>query len=86
MEKQIERIERLHKLIRLKATGTPKECAQKLEISQRQLYRLLGFMKGLGAPVYYEVYYGAYCYEYEVEWSFGFTKRTKVIKNKKYDN
>ncbi|KYG83566.1 hypothetical protein [Roseivirga echinicomitans] len=78
MEKQIERIERLHNLIRLKATGTPKECAEKLEISERQLYRLLDLMKELGAPVYYEVYYRAYCYEYEVEWSFGFKKLIKT--------
>lgn len=78
MIKQIERIDWLHNLIRLKATGSPKECARKLKISERQLYRLIDLMKELGAPVYFDIHCEAYCYEYEVEWSFGFTKSFNI--------
>lgn len=75
MLKQKERIERLHQLIRLNATGTPKECAQKLGISERQLYNIIELMKELGAPIIYSMQAGAYQYIYEVDWSFGFTKK-----------
>ena len=72
MVKQLQRIDRLHNLIRLKATSSPKECAKKLNVSERQLYRLIDIMKALGAPIYYDLYTNSYCYEHEVKWSFGF--------------
>ncbi|MGW8123348.1 hypothetical protein ACV07N_11870 [Roseivirga echinicomitans] len=83
---KIERIERLHNLIRLKATGTPKECALKLKINERQLYRLINFMKELDAPVYNDIFANSYCYEYEIEWSFGFTKSFNIQKNDRFSN
>ena len=33
----IDRLKHLHKLLLLRQTGTPKECAQKLKISDRTL-------------------------------------------------
>ena len=72
MHKQLLRIERLHCLIKRKATGTPSECAERLQISERQLYNTLELMKSMGAPVYYDFTICAYCYEYEVNWQFGF--------------
>lgn len=75
MLKQIQRIERLHHLIKLKATGSPKQCARKLEISERQLYNTLNLMKELGAPVYFYLSIGSYCYEHEVEFEFGFCRK-----------
>ena len=72
MLKQIQRVERLHHLIKLKATGSPKECAEKLKISERQLYNTLDLMKALGAPIYYDIALGSYSYEREVVCSFGF--------------
>ena len=75
MIKQIQRIERLHQLIKRKATGSAKKCARKLEISERQLYNTLDLMKDLGAPIYFDIAAGSYCYQYETEWSFGFTRK-----------
>ena len=75
MLKQIQRIERLHQLLRLKATGSPKECASQLGISERQLYNIIELMKELGAPIIYNMRVGSYQYAYDVEWSFEFTKR-----------
>lgn len=72
MVKQIQRIERLHQLIKLKATGPPKKCAERLEISERQLYNTLELMKELGAPVYFDSALCSYSYEHEVVCSFGF--------------
>ena len=70
--RQFKRIERIHNLIKTKATGSPKECARRLKISERQFYRLIDLMKELGAPIHYDLYTNSYCYEYEVKWSFGF--------------
>ena len=74
MLKQIQRIERLHQLIRLKATGPPRNCAKKLGISERQLYNIIELMRELGAPIRYKVSIGSYFYEYEVDCIFSFTK------------
>ena len=75
MLKQIERIERLHQLIRIKATGNPKTCAERIKISERQLYNTLELMKELGAPIYFDFAAGSYCYEEEVHCSFRFYKK-----------
>ncbi|MEM9859439.1 MAG: hypothetical protein AAF843_18945 [Bacteroidota bacterium] len=45
LKRYIYRIERLDQLIRLRATGTPAECASKLGISKRTLYELINELK-----------------------------------------
>ena len=52
-EEQIERLERIHKLIKRKGTGTPDQFCQKLGISKRQLFRIINLMKNLGATIDY---------------------------------
>ncbi|OEK03513.1 hypothetical protein BFP97_19180 [Roseivirga sp. 4D4] len=74
MLKQTQRIERLHHLIRLKATGNAKDCATKLGISERHLYNILDLMKDLGAPIYFNISESSYCYKYDVQWHYGFNK------------
>uniref|UniRef100_UPI0040485234 HTH domain-containing protein n=1 Tax=Roseivirga sp. TaxID=1964215 RepID=UPI0040485234 len=61
MLKQIERIQRIHELIKKRATGTPKELALKLNLSERQIYNLLELMKALGAPITYSSKLYTYC-------------------------
>lgn len=68
----LERIERIDQLVRLKATGTPKCLARRLEISERSIHRLIEMMKSMGAPIYYSISRQSYCYEKEVEFRFGF--------------
>ena len=72
MLKQTQRIERLHHLIRRNATGTPKDCAKRLDISERQLYNTIELMKELGAPIIYNFQLGSYTYKHDVEWFLGF--------------
>lgn len=50
---QLRMLERLDQLIRMKATGTPQELADRLKISERQTYRLIGNLKSVGMPVCY---------------------------------
>lgn len=64
---QLHQIERIHKLIQLKATGTPDNLATRLGVCKRQLYRYLSMMKELGAPIRYNSRRQCYEYTYEVE-------------------
>lgn len=68
----LKRIERIDQLIRLKATGTPKRLAEKLEISERSVHRIIDTMKNMGAPIYYCLTRQSYCYEDDVEFKYGF--------------
>jgi len=70
--KNPERAKQIDQLIRLKATGTPKELAEKIGVSERLLYYYLNEMKELGAPIYYDKERCCYCYSEEVKFEFGF--------------
>ncbi len=50
---QLLKLERVHYLICRKATGTPKYLSKKLNISERQVYRLISSLKLMGFPVAY---------------------------------
>lgn len=69
---QIELIERIDQLIRLKATGTPKTFAKRLTISEASLYRLIDTIKEMGAPVEFSVRYQSYIYSDAVNFMCGF--------------
>jgi hypothetical protein len=60
---QIRRIERIDYLIRSRSTGRPVELAQKLGISQSQLYQTMKIMKVMmDAPIYFSKQEQCYCY------------------------
>ena len=73
MLKQAERIQRIHELIKRRATGSPLELASRLGISKRQLHNLLDLMKQMGAPIVYSTALCSYHYKYEVAWNMGFS-------------
>ncbi|HFA49989.1 MAG TPA: HTH domain-containing protein [Bacteroidetes bacterium] len=66
----IELVKRLDQLIRLKATGTPKELAKRLGKSESTIYRLIDSMRCLGFPIIYDKQRRSYRYEKEVRFSF----------------
>lgn len=60
---QIRRIERIDYFIRSRSTGRPIELAQKLGISQSQLYQTIKIMKDMmNAPIYFSKQDQCYCY------------------------
>lgn len=69
---QIELIERIDQLIRLKATGSPKALAEKFNVSESTIYRIVETIKELGAPVEYSLVYQSYVYTEEVNFLCGF--------------
>ena len=54
IEEILSRIARIDQLIKMKATGSPEELAERLEISKRQVYRYLDMIKNQGKDIYYE--------------------------------
>lgn len=49
--KQLERLRRIHEYIKLANTGNPKELAKRLNISERQLFNYIEYLKELDAPI-----------------------------------
>jgi predicted DNA-binding transcriptional regulator YafY len=64
---QLNKIKRVDALIRRKATGTPDQLADKLEVSRRTIFRIIDDLKELGAPVIYSKFRQSYQYEDDFE-------------------
>lgn len=67
---QIQALERVDQLIRLKATGTPAELAKRLNISERTVYYLLNTFRDLGIDIRYCKERRSYCYETRITIQF----------------
>jgi len=72
--KYLQRIERIDQLIRLNATGTPKELAERLGVGETVLYETLALMKQYGAPIYYDKGMQSYYYKEPCTFEFTFKK------------
>ena len=59
----------LHELISKKATGSPKQLAQKLGVCERTAYNYIEYFRSKGAPVIY--CFATENYYYEGGWEFG---------------
>ena len=49
--KQLERLRKAHKLIKQGNTGSPSEFSKRLHISERELYRILEYLKEMDAKI-----------------------------------
>lgn len=67
---QIQTLERLDQLIRLKATGTPIELASRLNVSERTAYNLIEALRDLGVVISYCKQKKSYYYESRVTIQF----------------
>lgn len=70
--KQITLLERVDQLIRLKATGRPKQLAERLEVSEATIFRIIETMKEMNAPVYYDLARQSYAYTADTTFKCGF--------------
>ena len=60
--KYINKMLRINTLVKLRATGSPRELAGKLGISERRVYEYISNMKELGAPIAFSYYHNSYIY------------------------
>ena len=64
-------IKRLHDFVMTERTGTPKELALKLGLSERSVYNYISFMKNeMNAPITYDNQKGNYFYTRVCELNF----------------
>jgi len=70
----IERIDRIDRLIRMKATGTPADLAYRLEVSESCVKKTIQDMRELGAPIAFCFYRNSYTYRYETKFKVEFLK------------
>ena len=61
--KQIERLRKMHQLIKNENTVTPKELGRKLHVSERQVYLILDQLRDMDAPVMYDRKNHSYYYD-----------------------
>ena len=60
---QMQLLERIDQLIKLKATGTPTELAARLGVSERTVYNILETLRDLGVAINYNKQRKTYYYE-----------------------
>lgn len=82
--KQLERLQKIHRLVKSENTGTPFELAQTLHISPRLTYMLLEQLRELEAPLYYNRRTKTYYYEYSFELNINIS--IQVLANDKLVN
>lgn len=77
----VQRIVRIDQLIRMKATGSAKELAEKVGISERSLYDdLKQLKKDYGCPIAYSRSKRSYYYTKSGKIIFGFDKHDEDVK------
>jgi len=74
-------LERVHRLINRKATGSPEQLAQKIGYSERQTFRLIADLKALGMPIRYDRERCTYFYEEKVDFKIQVLIETEKEKN-----
>lgn len=72
LTKYLERFERLHRMIGKRATGSPAELAEKLDLSERATFEYIRVMREMGAPIAFCHRRRTYYYEREVQFNMGF--------------
>jgi len=65
--------------IRRKATGTPEQFAEKMNLSRSALMEYIKLLKGLNAPIEYDDYKRSYYYIFPCEFKIGF--ESKCLQN-----
>jgi len=65
--KHLQRLQKIHQLVKTENTGTPEELAKKLHISQRLTYLLLEQLRELEAPLLFNRRTKTYYYKRSFE-------------------
>jgi len=75
IQNYLDRLKQMDQLIRLKSTGSPKQFACKLGISERTVYEYLNVMKCEGAQIGYSPLIESYYYENEGSFIVGYQEK-----------
>ncbi|WP_164731640.1 HTH domain-containing protein [Flagellimonas beolgyonensis] len=72
LTQQIALMERMDQLIRLKATGRPRQLAKRLNVSEATVFRMIETMKEMNAPICYDLVRQSYVYTESTRFKCGF--------------
>jgi predicted DNA-binding transcriptional regulator YafY len=72
--KYINRLLAIDQMIRLRLTGSPKQLAEKLELSERQVYTYLNNLKELGAEIKFDKCINSYLYTVDIKLVIAYEK------------
>ncbi|MEO9513737.1 MAG: HTH domain-containing protein [Flavobacteriaceae bacterium] len=72
LTKQIALLERVDQLIHMEATGSPKQLAKRLKVSQATIFRIIETMKEMNAPVCYDFTIRSYVYTEPTKFRCGY--------------
>lgn len=78
MLKYFDRLKKFDYLVRHCITGTPKECAKKLEISRSRFYEFLEDLKLMNVPVEYDKSIKSYTYKKPGAIKIGFEEVNEI--------
>ena len=82
VQKLVNRFSYLDSLVRKRATGCPKELAQRLGITERAWYKIRDeLVNDLNVPLAYDAYCRTYYYAEEGQLVFQFRKTTSTDSN-----
>ena len=76
----LNRLKKFDQLIRQRATGTPAQLAEKLNISERMVYNYINELRDIGLPITYCNQQQSYIYTKEGSFYAGF-----IIENQLYE-
>ena len=82
--KQLERLRKIHRMIKLENTGTPSELAEKLHISTRLTYLLLEQLREFDAPLCFNRRTRTYYYKNDFElikWNLFIADKIMIMAN-----
>ncbi|WP_343328492.1 HTH domain-containing protein [Polaribacter staleyi] len=80
--KQLERLRKIHQYVKVGNTGTPNEFANKLNISESQLYNVLENLKIKGFPITYSRKLKSYVYLEDCELEINYSVELLTSKEK----
>ena len=72
LNKHLQRLERIHSIIKFKRSGKPEAFARRMGISRSLLLQTLRDLRAMGAPIYYDMERDCYAYLEPVELQIGF--------------
>ena len=75
---KVQLIERLDQLIRMKATGSAADLADRLQISRSTVYEMLDCMKSMGAEIEYCRHRSSFYYSKDKILAIGFVNKKKI--------
>jgi len=73
MINQFQRIQKINRMIKSASTGSPREFADELGISESHFYRCIDELQDMGVPIQYSRARRTYFYENNTELSLSFS-------------